>query len=125
MFREVGCTYCHTPTLTTSRTAIAALSEKPVNLYSDLLLHNMGPALADGISQGRAGPQDLRTPPRWGLGQRIFLMHDGPTRDLLSAIQLHASGNGHGASEANEVISRFNRLSETQKQNLLNFLRSL
>ena len=125
IFRDVGCAYCHTPSFVTGRSSVTALSEQPVNLYSDLLVHNMGPLLADAVSQGAATGDEFRTAPLWGLGQRIFFLHDGRTRDLLSAIQLHASGHGRNASEANEVIERFNRLSEQQKQDLLNFLRSL
>jgi CxxC motif-containing protein (DUF1111 family) len=81
----------------------------------------MGTNLADGVSQGAAGPDEFRTAPLWGLGQRIFLLHDGRTSDLLDAIQEHA-GTG---SEANAVIQSFNRLSAGQQQDLLNFLRSL
>jgi CxxC motif-containing protein (DUF1111 family) len=63
----------------------------------------------------------------WGLGQRIFFLHDGRTTDLATAITAHASNaNGtYAASEANTVIGRYNALTATQKQNLLNFLRSL
>ncbi len=127
LFSSVGCDQCHTPKLTTGNSAIAALSNKPAYLYSDLLIHDMGPGLADGISQGQAGPTEFRTAPLWGLGQRIFLLHDGRTSDLLDAIEEHQSGStrNQNASEANTVISRFNSLSESDKQNLLNFLRSL
>ncbi len=124
-FSEIGCALCHTPSFTTMRSSIGALSEKEVNLFSDLLLHDMGPQLADGVSQGRAGSREFRTAPLWGLGKRIFFLHDGRTRDLVTAIQAHQSGFGRDGSEANEVIQRYNRLSEQQKQNLLNFLRSL
>ncbi|MBL8526202.1 MAG: hypothetical protein JNL68_00810, partial [Burkholderiales bacterium] len=99
--------------------------EKNVNLYSDLAVHNMGPGLADGVSQGQAGPQEFRTAPLWGLGQRIWFLHDGRTSDLLEAIQWHASGSSRSASEANAVVARFNQLSPSQQQDLLNFLRSL
>jgi len=120
-FGDVGCALCHTPSFTTSKSTVAALSMQPVNLFSDLLVHDMGDGLADGVSQGEAGPREFRTAPLWGLGQRIFFLHDGRTADLLRAIQQHAS-NG---SEANGVISRFNNLRESDKQDLLNFLRSL
>ena len=127
LFRSIGCALCHTPTLTTGDAAVAALSNQPVNLFSDLLLHNMGPALADDIAQGQAGPDEFRTAPLWGLGQRIFFLHDGRTTDLLEAIQAHKSEPSarFPASEANAVVDNFNRLSEGQKQDLLNFLRSL
>jgi CxxC motif-containing protein (DUF1111 family) len=127
-FGEIGCSLCHTPTLqTSSNTTVAALSDQNVNLYSDLLLHKMGPKLADDILQGAAGPDEFRTAPLWGLGQRIFFLHDGRTSDLLEAIQAHRSdGNAQfGSSEANQVIDFFNNLSDSAKQDLLNFLRSL
>jgi CxxC motif-containing protein (DUF1111 family) len=87
----------------------------------------MGPGLADGVSQGVARGDEFRTAPLWGVGQRIFFLHDGRTSNLLSAIQAHASnGNGtYQGSEANAVVNSFNALTPTQKQNLLNFLRSL
>jgi len=120
-FGDVGCALCHTPSFTTSKSTVAALSMQPVNLFSDLLVHDMGDGLADGVSQGEAGPREFRSAPLWGLGQRIFFLHDGRTSDLLRAIREHSS-NG---SEANGVISRFNNLREDDKQDLVNFLRSL
>ncbi len=126
-FGMVGCALCHTPTLRTGNSSVAALRNQPVNLYSDLLVHDMGPGLADGITQGQAGPREFRTAPLWGLGQRIFFLHDGRTSDLVEAIRAHASGasRDRDASEANEVVRNFNDLSELRKQDLLNFLRSL
>jgi CxxC motif-containing protein (DUF1111 family) len=97
------------------------LSGVQARLFSDLLLHHMGDGLSDGISQGNAGPDQFRTAPSWGIGQRVFFLHDGRTSDLLQAIGAHASQG----SEANQVIRRFNSLTETEKQDLLNFLRSL
>jgi CxxC motif-containing protein (DUF1111 family) len=120
-FVAVGCALCHTPSFTTSKSTVAALSEKPVNLFSDLLVHDMGDGLADGVSQGEAGPREFRTAPLWGLGQRIFFLHDGRTSNLERAISEHSS-NG---SEANGVINNFNNLGERTKQDILNFLRSL
>jgi CxxC motif-containing protein (DUF1111 family) len=81
----------------------------------------MGTNLADGVSQGNAGLDEFRSAPLWGLGQRIFFLHDGRTTDLLAAIAQHES-NG---SEANGVIDYFEQLTESQKQDILNFLRSL
>ena len=101
--------------------AVAALRDQPVNLFSDLLLHDMGTTLADGISQGQAGPREFRTAPLWGLGQRLFFLHDGRTSDLIVAIRQHASEG----SEANRVVGNFQRMPERDKQDLLNFLRSL
>jgi CxxC motif-containing protein (DUF1111 family) len=121
-FVSTGCAFCHTPTLQTTDTAtLAALRNQDVNLFSDLLIHDMGVGLADGISQGQAGPRDFRSAPLWGLGQRIFFLHDGRTDDLVEAIRAHQSDG----SEANGVINRFNLLQEDLKQDLLNFLRSL
>jgi len=81
--------------------------------------------LSDQVSQGAAGPNDFRTAPLWGVGQRVFFLHDGRATPanggLLQAIEAHASQG----SEANGVISLFNGLSDSQKQDLLNFLRSL
>ena len=120
LFSGVGCALCHTPTLRTGDSTVA-LRNRDANLYSDLLLHNMGEGLADGVSQGAAGPREFRTSPLWGLGQRIFFLHDGRTSDLKVAISEHASDG----SEASGVIRRYNALRENQKQDLLNFLRSL
>jgi CxxC motif-containing protein (DUF1111 family) len=127
-FASVGCALCHTPQLRTpAKTTVAALANKVVNLYSDLALHAMGPGLADDIQQGAARGDEFRTAPLWGLGQRIFFLHDGRTNDLVEAIRAHRSdGNSKfGPSEANAVIERYNRLDERDKQDLLNFLRSL
>jgi CxxC motif-containing protein (DUF1111 family) len=121
LFEQVGCTLCHTPALSTGPTAIAALSNQTVNLFSDLLLHQMGRGLADDIVQGNAGPDEFRTAPLWGLGQRLFFLHDGRTPDLREAIRQHDSLR----SEAKAVIRNFKALTETQKQDLLDFLRSL
>ncbi len=99
----------------------AALNRVKANLFSDLLVHSMGTNLADGVTQGGAGPNQCRTAPLWGLGQRIFFLHDGRTTDLLKAIQQHSSSG----SKANGVIENFNNLTASQQQDLLNFLRSL
>jgi CxxC motif-containing protein (DUF1111 family) len=121
LFANVGCVFCHTPSFQTGNSTIAALRYQPVNLFSDLLVHDMGTGLADGVSQGQAGPREFRSAPLWGLGQRIFFLHDGRTSDLLAAIAAHSSEG----SEANGVYSNFLGLTETDKQDLLNFLRSL
>jgi CxxC motif-containing protein (DUF1111 family) len=127
LFSSVGCAFCHTPSLTTHTMQNAELSRKPVNLFSDLAIHHMGQGLADGISQGVAAGDEFRTAPLWGVGQRIFFLHDGRTNNLLTAIAAHASaaGGGNVASEANAVVANFNALNAGQKQDLLNFLRSL
>jgi CxxC motif-containing protein (DUF1111 family) len=115
------CSACHTPSMTTGTSYVAALSNVQANLFSDLLLHHMGSGLADGVSQGGAGPDQFRSAPLWGLGQRMFFLHDGRTSDLMQAIEDHASPG----SEASTVIRNFNGLTESQKQDILNFLRSL
>ena len=124
LFSQVGCAFCHTPQLQTGRQVAALLTglkNETLNPFSDFALHHMGHGLADGVSQGLAGPDEFRTAPLWGLGQRAFFLHDGRTSDLLEAIRQHHSPG----SEANAVITRFHGLTETQKQDLLNFLRSL
>jgi CxxC motif-containing protein (DUF1111 family) len=82
----------------------------------------MGSGLADGITQGNAGPDEFRTAPLWGIGQRIFFLHDGRTSDLMEAILAHGS-QGSEAQRVTEAFQVF--LSKSQKQDLLNFLRSL
>jgi CxxC motif-containing protein (DUF1111 family) len=127
-FVDVGCHLCHTPSFTSDPgAAIEALRNKPVNLYSDLALHGMGPGLADNVRQGQANASEFRSAPLWGLGQRIFLLHDGRTRDLRQAILAHrsAANDQTKASEANKIINQFDALTETDKQDLFNFLRSL
>jgi len=120
-FDLVGCILCHTESLTSGKSMMDALTNQQVRLFSDLLVHNMGPRLADGVSQGLANGNEFRTAPLWGLGQRIFLLHDGRTTDLLEAIRSHG-GNG---SEADASSNAFRVLPESTKQDLLNFLRSL
>jgi CxxC motif-containing protein (DUF1111 family) len=99
----------------------AALSNKTVNLFSDVLVHHMGRGFADGITQGGAGPDEFRTAPLWGVGQRVFFLHDGRTSNLVEAIKAHRSPD----SESNKVIDRFNRLTAREQQDIINFLRSL
>ena len=89
--------------------------------YSDFALHHMGWGLADRISQGAAGPDEFRTAPLWGVGQRLFFLHDGRTSDLMQAIAAHAGPQ----SEANGVINKLRTLSPSEVQDLLSFLRSL
>jgi hypothetical protein len=134
LFSSIGCALCHTPQMQTAGANniggpqnSPVLVNRPVNLFSDLLLHHMGPQLADDIVQGAAGPDEFRTVPLWGVGQRIFFLHDGRTSDLRQAIRLHASaGNSqYAASEANGVIARFDNMDVADKQAILDFLRSL
>ena len=132
----IGCFACHTPTmLTPPKSETQALQNMTAHPYSDLLIHHMGKGLADDITQGLATGDMFRTTPLWGLGQRRFFLHDGRTDDLLKAIQAHHSSAGdcddsshspcYDPSEANIVVTRFNALSEADKQAVLDFLRSL
>jgi CxxC motif-containing protein (DUF1111 family) len=129
LFSKVGCALCHTPTLMTAKqinsggaaVPSAALSNQPVHLYSDVLVHRMGNGLADGISQGGAGVDEFRTAPLWGVGQRIYFLHDGRTSDLVEAIYLHKSPH----SEASRVVDNFRRLKVSDQQDIINFLRGL
>ncbi len=90
-FANIGCALCHTPTLRTGGSTVAALRDQDVKLFSDLALHQMGPGLADDIRQGEANGDEFRTAPLWGLGQRLFFLHDGRTTDPIEAIQAHKS----------------------------------
>jgi CxxC motif-containing protein (DUF1111 family) len=126
LFSLVHCDLCHTASLQTAASSFtAALDKRSAALYSDLLVHNMGSGLSDRVAQGAAGPSEFRSAPLWGVGQRIFFLHDGRATPqnggLLNAIQAHASSG----SEANGVVFLFNILGESQKQDVLNFLRSL
>jgi di-heme oxidoreductase (putative peroxidase) len=132
----VGCFACHTPQMVTPpKSETQALQNVTANLYSDLLIHHMGKGLADDITQGAATGDMFRTTPLWGIGQRFFFLHDGRTSDLLQAIQAHYSQASkcedassticYGPSEANLVILRFNALPVSDKQAILDFLRSL
>ena len=127
IFSQIGCALCHTPTMTTGPSPVAALSNIPANLFSDLLLHHMGIGLADEIIQGQAQADEFRTAPLWGLGQRTYFLHDGRTSNLIKAILYHESSGGgrYPDSEANAVIEKYRRLSDSDQQDLLNFLRSL
>lgn len=121
-FTDIGCAACHKSQFTTAASSITPdLGNVAAKLFSDLQIHHMGTGLADNIAQGNAGGDQFRTAPLWGLGQRLFFLHDGRTSNLISAINAHSSTG----SEANTVILNFNALSTTDQQNLLNFLRSL
>ena len=121
VFSNVGCQACHTKTLTTEKSPLTGQSNVTIQPFSDFAVHEMGTGLADGVSQGSANGNEFRTAPLWGVGQRIFFLHDGRTKDLYEAIQQHASRG----SEANTVINNYNLLSRDDKQSLLVFLRSL
>jgi len=125
-FSRVHCDTCHTPSMQTgTSTFTPGLSNQTAQLFSDLLVHRMGSRLADNISQGAAAGDEFRTAPLWGVGQRIFFLHDGRATPanggLLRAIEEHQGRD----SEANRVIGLFNQLSPQDQQDLLNYLRSL
>jgi CxxC motif-containing protein (DUF1111 family) len=123
LFGAIGCAVCHNSSAGSTQASnfVPSLSTARVNAFSDIEIHHMGGGLADNVSQGGAGGDQFRTAPLWGLGQRIFLLHDGRTTDLNAAIQAHAS-NG---SEATPVEENFDSLNTTQQQEILDFLRSL
>jgi len=120
-FQKIGCGSCHSQTLTTSQSFNTGMSYVQYHPFSDFALHHMGNNLADGINQGMATGDEFRTAPLWGVGQRLFFLHDGRTSDLLDAINQHASQG----SEANQVVRGFHNLSITEQQSILDFLRSL
>jgi CxxC motif-containing protein (DUF1111 family) len=104
-FNDLGCAACHTPTLRTGASDIAALADQEIHPYTDLLLHDMGPGLSDGRPDFDAGPQEWRTPPLWGVGivddvnGSRFLLHDGRAATVEEAILWHG-GEGAAAAEA-------------------------
>ena len=121
VFTNIGCSACHIRTQKSGGANVAALSNVTFEPYSDFAVHDMGDRLADGVSQGEANGREFRTAPLWGVGQRIFFLHDGRTKDLGDAIAQHSSRG----SEANQVVQNFNALSVNDRQAVLNFLRSL
>jgi CxxC motif-containing protein (DUF1111 family) len=141
LFNTIGCALCHSPSLTAGPSVFSASTDEVTyHPFSDFALHHMGSVLADGINQGAAGPDQFRSAPLWGIGQRLFFLHDGRTSDLLQAIEAHADcadkGSGHDGnhdlfryshcgSEANGVVRNFNKLNPSQVQDILTFLRSL
>jgi CxxC motif-containing protein (DUF1111 family) len=121
IFVQIGCAACHIPSLVSGTTPEPAMSNVTFFPYSDFALHAMGAGLQDGITQGEAAANEFRTAPLWGIGQRLFLLHDGRTSDLVTAINDHASPG----SEANTVIGNWQKLNLGEKQSVLDFLRSL
>jgi len=123
----IGCVLCHTDSLKTARSTLSPLNNATFQPFSDFALHHMGAGLDDGISQGKSATDEFRTAPLWGVGQRIFFLHDGRATNLVAAIQAHATAcaTGQVCSEANQVIANFNALTQQQQQDLINFLRSL
>jgi CxxC motif-containing protein (DUF1111 family) len=125
VFNQIGCAVCHQPTLTTGYSPIAALSNQTFNPFTDLLVHDMGPGLDDGYTEGDAKTSEWRTAPLWGLGLApnvqggyAYLLHDGRAHSIEQAIEMH--GGEAGASEG-----RFANLSASDKAALITFLKSL
>jgi CxxC motif-containing protein (DUF1111 family) len=123
-FNKAGCNICHIKSMTTGSHVTAALAKKPVNLFSDLLLHDIG--TGDDISQGGATGDQFRTAPLWGVGQRLFYLHDGTATNLVDAIKAHGGEAARVKDNFDGVgpETQFN-LSATERQNLIYFLRSL
>jgi CxxC motif-containing protein (DUF1111 family) len=117
LFEDIGCTGCHTPAMRTGPSAVRALDRKTVHLYSDLLLHDMGPALSN-VCAYDAAPQELRTAMLMGLQHREFFLHDARAIDLRDAILAHGG-------EAQAVRDAFARLPFLRQELVLTFLRSL
>jgi CxxC motif-containing protein (DUF1111 family) len=126
-FTNIGCSGCHIVSQTTGSLALIDTTANPtvsnitINPFSDYAVHSMGTGLADRVTQGNANGFQFRSAPLWGVGQRVFFLHDGRTNNLLTAIEQHASSG----SEANQVIRAFNMLSTAQQQDILEFLRDL
>lgn len=125
IFSNLGCAHCHRPQLeTAAHPKFPALGARPIAPYSDLLLHDMGPGLADGRPDFAAGPGDWRTAPLWGIGLRPLIaghhqyLHDGRARNLQEAILWHGG-------EARETRDRYARMAKPERQALLRFLASL
>lgn len=125
LFNNIGCQTCHKQTLTTGYSPIDALSYQTFNPFTDLLVHNMGAGLDDGYTEGTAQTSEWRTAPLWGLGLApgvqggyYYLLHDGRAHSIEQAIQMHG---GEAAASNN----RFNTLSQTDKDALITFLKSL
>jgi CxxC motif-containing protein (DUF1111 family) len=116
VFHELGCSACHVPALTTGANANPALHRRTVALFSDLLLHDVG--TGDGIRQGVAGPDEIRTPALWGLRFRRPLLHDGSAPTYQEAIHRHGG-------EAGPSRERYDGLGEGERRALLRFLASL
>ncbi len=109
-FVNIGCGDCHIPNHTTAASVFAGQGDLTYSPFSDFALHAMGAGLQDQVSQGTANGQQFRTAPLWGIGQRIFFLHDGRTTSLVTAIEAHASAG----SEANQVVTNFNLLSASR-----------
>lgn len=124
LFEHIACDDCHRPQLHTGEHPnFPILNNQIIYPYTDLLLHDMGEALSDGVKEGDAEPQEWRTPPLWGIGliegngDSRFL-HDGRAQTITEAI------NWHGG-EASYSKESFNELTAAQREDLLYFLRGI
>ena len=125
VFVQIGCEACHKQTMTTGYSPIDALAYQTFSPFTDLLVHDMGPGLDDGYTEGNAKTSEWRTTPLWGLGLapnvqggNTYLLHDGRATSIEQAIQLHGG-------EASVSATRFNNLTQSDKDALLKFLKSL
>lgn len=125
LFDETGCASCHRPEMKTAYSPVAALSNVTFHPYTDLLLHDMGPELDDGYTEGSATTAEWRTPALWGLGLsrfsqggKYYLLHDGRARSIVEAILLHG---GEGQTSRLNYVA----LHDSDRQKLLAFLESL
>lgn len=116
LFHSAGCVACHIPSLVTGASPVKALNFKRFFPYSDFLLHDVG--TGDGIGQGDARPEEIRTPPLWGVRLRAPFLHDGRASTLQEAIELHAS-------EALKSRGAYEKLSPEEQKAVVAFLRSL
>jgi len=116
LFAAVGCAACHTPTLTTGPSSNPLFNRRPVALFSDLLLHDIG--TGDGIEQASGGPEELRTPALWGVRFRRPLLHDGSAATIEDAVRRHAG-------EADLARRGFEQATPGERAALLAFLKSL
>lgn len=125
LFMEIDCAACHRPTLKTGDSDIAALNHVEFNPYTDLLLHDMGPELDDGYTEGNVETYEWRTPPLWGIGiqreiqgGKLYLLHDGRANSVKEAILYHGG-------EAEESKSKFEGLTAEEQNQLIQFIESL
>jgi CxxC motif-containing protein (DUF1111 family) len=125
LFTSSGCAMCHVPEWRTGKyAAVPSISNQRIRPYTDLLLHDMGPDLADGRPDFKAGGSDWRTPPLWGIGlskqvsASTSFLHDGRARNLLEAVVWHGG-------EAKASRDKFTALPAEQRKDLITFLESL
>jgi CxxC motif-containing protein (DUF1111 family) len=124
VFVDLGCEQCHRPTMRTGDHELEALADETIHAFTDLLVHDMGERLADGLAEGDASGSEWRTAPLWGIGLTetvtgaTYFLHDGRARNLTEAIVWHGG-------EADDAMQRFRGLSADDRSRLLTFLASL